>query len=353
MNMALHTEKTAMGTGKRLTAVLLSFRAALCSVFVPFAGLVGRLRPAGVCAVWLLAATWAQGSQTNETFSWASVGLDGWTHASAEVTLSNPGGYLNMQFAEQSNPYSVCDIVRTPVQAGMTVSGISFSFLASNTVPSEIRVCLYSTMSGRTWYLQLEAPPPGQWHQYHVPVNFAAGWIYGNGCTEAEFVEDMATVEWAGIYVRRNFSPASQNFGIDDVVLSEAMSGAYDSDGDGMPDVWEIQYGLNPQNPADAALDSDGDGISNLDEYRSGTNPKDNDSVLALDLVSDTELDAGGVVLRWNSAAGRIYSVWRTTNLLEGFTAVQTGIPGVPPVNEFRDDTAVEAGPYFYRIGVK
>ncbi|MDH5692026.1 MAG: LamG domain-containing protein, partial [Gammaproteobacteria bacterium] len=46
-----------------------------------------------------------------------------------------------------------------------------------------------------------------------------------------------------------------------------------DDDNDGMPDEWEIQYGFDPLNAADALLDADGDGVSNLDEYLGGTNP--------------------------------------------------------------------------------
>lgn len=46
-----------------------------------------------------------------------------------------------------------------------------------------------------------------------------------------------------------------------------------DSDGDGMPDAWEIKYKLDPKNPADGALDSDGDGYTNIEEYLNGTDP--------------------------------------------------------------------------------
>jgi len=46
-----------------------------------------------------------------------------------------------------------------------------------------------------------------------------------------------------------------------------------DSDGDGMPDAYEIANGLNPYDPTDAALDPDGDGLTNLQEYLLGTNP--------------------------------------------------------------------------------
>ncbi|MCD6492022.1 MAG: SBBP repeat-containing protein, partial [Candidatus Korarchaeota archaeon] len=50
-----------------------------------------------------------------------------------------------------------------------------------------------------------------------------------------------------------------------------------DTDNDGMPDGWEIQYGLDPLvNDSDG--DIDGDGLSNLGEYQHGTDPTDSDS---------------------------------------------------------------------------
>lgn len=52
----------------------------------------------------------------------------------------------------------------------------------------------------------------------------------------------------------------------------------YDSDLDGLPDQWELTYGMNPNDPADALLDSDNDGLTNLEEYRAGTHPLNPDS---------------------------------------------------------------------------
>ncbi len=46
-----------------------------------------------------------------------------------------------------------------------------------------------------------------------------------------------------------------------------------DDDNDGISDVWELRYGLDPFNETDAAEDFDNDGISNLDEFRNGTDP--------------------------------------------------------------------------------
>ncbi len=41
----------------------------------------------------------------------------------------------------------------------------------------------------------------------------------------------------------------------------------WDTDRDGMPDSWETQNGLDPNDPADGAQDSDRDGYTNLEEY--------------------------------------------------------------------------------------
>ncbi|MFC6998917.1 T9SS type A sorting domain-containing protein [Rufibacter roseus] len=46
-----------------------------------------------------------------------------------------------------------------------------------------------------------------------------------------------------------------------------------DTDGDGMPDAWETQYGLNPNNAADGNQDANGDGYTNLEQYLNGRTP--------------------------------------------------------------------------------
>ncbi len=40
-----------------------------------------------------------------------------------------------------------------------------------------------------------------------------------------------------------------------------------DSDGDGMPDDWEVKHGLNPKDPSDASKAHDKDGYTNIEEY--------------------------------------------------------------------------------------
>ena len=58
--------------------------------------------------------------------------------------------------------------------------------------------------------------------------------------------------------------------------LAEYQNATYpndsDTDNDGIPDGWEILYGLNPRSN-DANQDPDGDGFTNLTEFQMGTDP--------------------------------------------------------------------------------
>jgi Bacterial TSP3 repeat len=51
-----------------------------------------------------------------------------------------------------------------------------------------------------------------------------------------------------------------------------------DSDGDGLPDLWEIRYGLDPHDSADGRADGDRDGLDNLSEMRLHMAPGQRDS---------------------------------------------------------------------------
>ena len=46
-----------------------------------------------------------------------------------------------------------------------------------------------------------------------------------------------------------------------------------DSDGDGMPDAWEIKHGFDPFDPADGSMDANGNGYTNVEEFLNGTHP--------------------------------------------------------------------------------
>lgn len=47
-----------------------------------------------------------------------------------------------------------------------------------------------------------------------------------------------------------------------------------DTDGDGMPDEWEMRYGLSLNDPSDAVMDCNGDGYTNIEKYIGGLDPR-------------------------------------------------------------------------------
>ncbi len=59
----------------------------------------------------------------------------------------------------------------------------------------------------------------------------------------------------------------------EEIALGTNLDSA-DSDGDGMPDKWEVDMQLNPLED-DADLDTDGDGFTNLEEFQNGTSPQE------------------------------------------------------------------------------
>jgi hypothetical protein len=98
-------------------------------------------------------------------------------------------------------------------------------------------------------------------------------------------------------------------------------------------------------------VDTDGDGVSDVDESIAGTSAIDPGSVFLIRLGPD------GRSVEWDSAPYRLYTVWVSTNLLQGFVASPDIIKGqavpmtlnaAPPV--FGVDVQ---GTVFYKVEVK
>ncbi|HEY5910104.1 MAG TPA: lamin tail domain-containing protein [Verrucomicrobiae bacterium] len=117
-----------------------------------------------------------------------------------------------------------------------------------------------------------------------------------------------------------------------------------DSDGDGMPDWWELANGTNPYLD-DAAADPDHDGMTNLQEYWAGTSPNDANSALRL-----VAIHSNGLVLSFQAVSNHTYNVqWQS--------AVQTpwanlvAIPSAPTTRWiYLTNSTVPDAQRYYRV---
>ncbi len=103
-----------------------------------------------------------------------------------------------------------------------------------------------------------------------------------------------------------------------------------DSDGDGMTDGYEVDFGLDPNNPGDVNDDPDGDGLTNLQESQQGTDPFSSDTTPpVIDQITpgDGALDAllnHAVVARFDEA------ILASSALPGSFRLLQDGTQDVP-----------------------
>lgn len=87
-----------------------------------------------------------------------------------------------------------------------------------------------------------------------------------------------------------------------------------DSDGDAMPDHYELQHGFDRGNAADGGMDIDGDGQSNASEFFAGTDPLNSASQLRV-TACQCHPDTGACTLHWQAVPGKRYRIESSAGL--------------------------------------
>jgi hypothetical protein len=124
--------------------------------------------------------------------------------------------------------------------------------------------------------------------------------------------------------------------------------------GDGIPNGWKQQYGLNPFDPTVATGDADGDGMSNLQEFLAGTDPTNPASAFRITSVVRVGTDVNvtwtmgpGKTNALQSTAGAANGAYQTNGFVDLFIVTNT----TGTVTNYPDPGAATNSPSrFYRI---
>ena len=196
--------------------------------------------------------------------------------------------------------------------------GVKTTSIEGNAALANYLNAQYATAEGRLKYVFLRLSSDAA-----MPLNVRYVITSGNGANNAEDQE---------IWPQIGFS---------------AVIPYPDTDEDGLPDQWEMQ---NFKTLAmSGSGDEDGDGKSNLEEFVAGTDP--NDSRSRFKVTSVTPDDRGESTIRWDSVNGRIYTVYKSTDLTtNSWISVSPPQPGTGAEMIYH----AKAGGLrkFYRVGV-
>jgi hypothetical protein len=128
------------------------------------------------------------------------------------------------------------------------------------------------------------------------------------------------------------------------MVGSLAMGAQDDLDGDGLDALAEYARGTHP-----LEVDTDGDGLTDAAEVAAGTSPVDAASFVRIKFVTGQRQDRA---IAWPSVAGRRYTLWASSNLVHGYDiCVASELDAEAPLNVYTDSVP-RAASCFYRVQV-
>ncbi|MHA1247645.1 MAG: SBBP repeat-containing protein [Candidatus Thorarchaeota archaeon] len=265
---------------------------------------------------------YAYGAKPNDTDS-DDDGLDDWmetdeTHTSPATNDTDSDGMSDSwEFYKGLDPNNASDASEDPDSDGLT--NLQEFMLGSNPKSSDTD----SDGIPDKWEADNGLDPTNSTDANYDPDGDGANnldeYNYGtdphDNDTDDDGINDWPEIENYHTDPLNNDTDGDGLSDYDEIVTYGTNATLFDTDSDTMDDGWEVNYGLNPFDPADADQDTDGDALSNKEEYLLGTSPTDtdtdNDGLRDGDEVQtygsdplDSDTDGDGMPDGWEASNG-------------------------------------------------
>jgi len=180
---------------------------------------------------WLAAAGAARADLVlSRSHTW-DLGSHGWTNEFGYTSLErelaggNPDGWLEITFPVTAVPeifeFEWYDVVHVSPDnlliTPTTEMGIKFDFLAQTRLPQDMQLQFHA-QSGNIWGYNLtsQVTQTQSWTRVGADLRYSDGWggLPGFDDTLDQFVSDLASLDWIGVYIWRD-EASQETYGID------------------------------------------------------------------------------------------------------------------------------------------